>query len=126
MTQYLQFVRDYTPLQAGIRMLPLALGYTVGAGASEQLVAAFGTKRIITGGLLLIGFALLGFVFLSETTDYWIIAIGMVVMGIGVGSAMAPATEAVMGGVPDANAGVGSAAGHRCIVDTDIRHYPGT
>lgn len=109
MTQYLQFVRDYTPLQAGLRMLPLALGYTVGAGASEKLVAALGTRKMVAGGLLLIGLALISFVFLSETTDYWIIAVGMVVMGIGVGSAMAPATEAVMGGVPDANAGVGSA-----------------
>ena len=32
MTQYLQFVRDYSPLQAGLRMLPLALGYSVGTG----------------------------------------------------------------------------------------------
>ena len=34
MTQYLQFVRDYSPLEAGLRMLPLALGYTLGAGTS--------------------------------------------------------------------------------------------
>ena len=109
MTQYLQFVRDYSPLEAGLRMLPLALGYTLGAGTSERLVAQLGTRRVVTGGLLLVGFALLGFVFLSESSAYWIAAAGMVVMGIGIGSAMAPATEAVMGAVPEANAGVGSA-----------------
>jgi EmrB/QacA subfamily drug resistance transporter len=108
-TQYLQFVRDYSPLQAGLRMVPLALGYMLGAGTSEKLVAALGTKKVVTGGLLLVGFALLSFVFVDETTAYWIVAAGMVAMGVGIGSAMAPATEAVMGAVPEANAGVGSA-----------------
>ena len=109
LTQYLQFVRDYSPLQAGVRMVPLAIGFMVGAGSSDRLVAAFGTKRVVAGGLMILTAGLGVLAFMDGGTAYWIIAVGLFAFGLGMGNAMAPATAAVMGAVPDANAGVGSA-----------------
>ena len=45
LTQYLQTVRGYTPLEAGVRVLPLALGFMVGAPGSSRLVAKVGRQR---------------------------------------------------------------------------------
>ena len=52
-TQYLQFVQGHTPLAAGIRFLPIAGGFMLGAIASEELVRRFGTTRVVADGLLI-------------------------------------------------------------------------
>ena len=46
LTQYLQFVQGYTPLEAGIRFLPASLGLMVGAIGSEMLAARYGTTKV--------------------------------------------------------------------------------
>ena len=108
-TQYLQFVRDYSPLQAGLRMVPLALGFMVGGGSSSVLSSKLGTRTTVTAGLVIIGAALVSLAFLDLTTAYWLISIELIALGFGMGITMAPATDAVMDSVPEANAGVGSA-----------------
>ena len=108
-TQYLQLVREFSPLEAGLGMVPLALGFMIGGGSSAILVSKLGTKSVVTGGLMVIGATLAAFVFLDEATAYWLSAVGLAFLGFGMGTTMAPATDAVMGSVPEANAGVGSA-----------------
>jgi Na+/melibiose symporter-like transporter len=107
--QYLQVVREYTPFEAGVRMVPLALGFALGARGSSVLVARLGTKKMAAGGLLVVAASLIGFSFLDGDTAYWIVGIFLAIMGVGLGSSIAPTTDAVMGAVPEANAGVGSA-----------------
>ena len=51
-TQYLQFVLGYSPSAAGLRMLPYAGAMIVAAPLSSKLVARFGTKRVVTAGML--------------------------------------------------------------------------
>ncbi|MDP9364195.1 MAG: MFS transporter, partial [Chloroflexota bacterium] len=109
LTQYLQFVRGYTPLEAGVRLTPIALGVLLGAGRSHRLVAWFGSNRVITGGMLVAASALAGVAAWTADTPYWLIGSTLFVLALGLGNVMAPATDAVMGAVPDANAGVGSA-----------------
>ncbi len=108
-SQYLQFVRGDTPLQAGLGLVPLALGFMVGGGSSSPLVGSFGTKRVVTVGLTVVATSLAALAFVGPETVYWPIALGLASMGFGMGITMAPATDAVMGSVPEANAGVGSA-----------------
>src|SRR5918993_162915 len=48
MTQYWQFVHGYTPLEAGVRMLPFALTMMATAPVSARLVARRGTKLVVT------------------------------------------------------------------------------
>ena len=52
MTQYWQFVHGYSPLGAGVRMIPFALTMMVVAPLSARVVERLGTKRVVTAGLL--------------------------------------------------------------------------
>jgi EmrB/QacA subfamily drug resistance transporter len=109
LTQYLQFVQGYTALEAGVRLAPVALGMMVGAANSHLLVRRLGTKRVVASGLTVVATVLAFASLLEPTTSYWAIATGLIVLAFGMANTMAPATEAVMGAVPEANAGVGSA-----------------
>ena len=109
MTQYLQVVRGYTPLEAGVRMLPLSLGFMVGAGMSRRLLLELGTKRVVTAALVLIAGALMAMSYLSVDATYGVLGAGLGFFGLGLGGATVPGTDAVMSAVPAANAGVGSA-----------------
>ena len=109
MTQYLQFVLGYSPLQAGIRVLPVALTLLVIAPFSVVVARRIGTKVVVATGLALIA---LGLGLLSRTTvsgTYADCVIPFVIIGIGVALGLAPGTESVMGSLPRHEAGVGSA-----------------
>jgi EmrB/QacA subfamily drug resistance transporter len=110
MTQYFQFLRGYGPLSTGVHLLPVALSVGVGSVLGTQLAVRRGTKLIVTLGLI----AMAGFyAWVAATTttsvSYGIIAVQMVLYGLGMGFTSAPATESIMGAVSLRQAGVGSA-----------------
>lgn len=108
-TQYFQFVRGYDTLEAGVRTVPFALFTGIAAPLSAVLAHRFGTKAVVATGLasMAIGFA---WVTRNEVnSSYWLIVGQMFFMGGGLGLVNAPATEAIMGSLPPAKAGVGSA-----------------
>ncbi len=109
MTQYWQLVHGYSPLQAGVRLLPYAMTMMVVAPLSARFVERQGTKRIVTLGLTLVatGLALLSTI--ESDSPYPMVISFFMVMAAGMGMTMAPATESVMGSLPRAKAGVGSA-----------------
>ena len=109
-TQYFQFVRGYSALSAGVRLLPVALAVAIGSVAGTQLAVRAGTKLIVTIGLVAMA-VFYGWVAAttSATLSYGIIAVQMVLYGLGMGLSSAPATEAIMGVVNRSRAGVGSA-----------------
>ena len=109
LTQYLQFVRDYSPLEAGVRLTPLALGIMIGAGRSNHLVDRFGTTRVVTGAMIGLAVVLGSISLWSIYTPYWIVGTTIFLLALCMGNVMAPATDAVMGAVPEEKAGVGSA-----------------
>ena len=109
LTQYFQFVLGYTPLEAGIRLLPLALTMMVVAPLSARIVERVGTKVVVSSGLFLAGLGVLSFTGLEVSTGYGNIFWRLMLMAVGMGLTMAPATESIMGSLPLAKAGVGSA-----------------
>jgi DHA2 family multidrug resistance protein-like MFS transporter len=109
LTQYLQFVQGYTPLQAAVRMLPLVLGIAVGASNADRLVKKLGTTRVVAGGMVLMCLSMAALVLWQADTAYWIVGVNLFLIAFGVGNIMAPSTDAVMGAVPEAKAGVASA-----------------
>ena len=111
LTQYLQYIMNYTALQAGIRLLPMALTMLIVAPLSARIVERLGTKTVVASGLGLAGVGLALFAGLpSENISYWgDVAWRMVIMAAGMGLTMAPATESIMGSLPLAKAGAGSA-----------------
>jgi EmrB/QacA subfamily drug resistance transporter len=109
MTQYWQLVHGYSPLQAGIRLLPHAATMMIVAPLSARLVEVAGTKRVVLTGLSLIAIGLLLLSTIAPDTPYVVVISYFVVMASGMGMTMAPATESVMGSLPRDMAGVGSA-----------------
>jgi EmrB/QacA subfamily drug resistance transporter len=108
-SQYLQFVLGYSALESGIRLLPLAASLMIAAPLSAKLVSAFGTKAIVSVGLLIVAAALAVFSRAAVDSGYGLVAATLVLIGFGMGFAMAPATDSIMGSLPPARAGVGSA-----------------
>ena len=109
LTQYFQFVQGHTPLEAGVRFLPAALGFMAGAMASEALVRRFGTTKVVVGGLVIVSAAMPLVLFWEVNTSYVMVGPVVAVIALGVGLVIPPASEAVMGAVDLAKAGVGSA-----------------
>ncbi|HVB42063.1 MAG TPA: MFS transporter [Streptosporangiaceae bacterium] len=108
-TQYLQFTLGYSPLKTGLSIAPVAAVLLVVAPLSALLARRFGTKPLVAGGLLIVA---LGFGLLSRTTvhsGYGDCLPAFLLVGLGVGLALAPSTESIMGSLPVAEAGVGSA-----------------
>ncbi len=108
-TQYLQFVLGYTALQAGLRVGPVAIVLMIAAPLSARLVERVGTKAVVASGLLIVSASLVILSLATATSGYGPVLASMLVMGVGMGMTMAPATESIMGSLPRAKAGVGSA-----------------
>jgi EmrB/QacA subfamily drug resistance transporter len=109
MTQYWQLVHGYDALGAGVRLVPYAMTMMIVAPLSARVVERLGSKRVITAGLIVISVALFTLSFIHATTPYPRVIVVFCVMAAGMGMVMAPATESVMGSLPPAKAGVGSA-----------------
>jgi EmrB/QacA subfamily drug resistance transporter len=108
LTQHLQFVLGYTPLEAGLRILPVAVLIVV-APLSARLVEAVGTKLVVFAGLVGLGGGLLLLSTVEVTSGYGVVAWSLFAFGTGMGLIMPPATDSIMGSLPLAKAGVGSA-----------------
>ena len=108
-TQQLQFVLGYTALQAGVRCLPFALTMGVASPVSAKLAARVGTKVVVTAGLARDGGRLRVLSTSTVHTGYPFLMVASMIVAAGMGLAMAPATESIMGSLPRAQAGVGSA-----------------
>lgn len=108
-TQQLQFVLGYSALAAGVRCLPFALTMGVASALSAKVAARAGTKVVVTTGLaaMAVGFGVLSTA--SVHTGYPLLMVASMLVAAGMGLAMAPATESIMGSLPRTQAGVGSA-----------------
>jgi hypothetical protein len=108
-TQYFQFVKGYGPLSTGVRLLPVASFVAISSILGARLAVRVGTKLVVASGLFSMAAFYLWVATTATNTGYGTIAAQMVVLGTGMGLTSAPATEAIMGVVPKAKAGVGSA-----------------
>ena len=109
MTQYWQLVHGYSPLQAGVRLVPYAATMMIVAPMSARLVERVGTKRVVLVGLTLVSTGLLLLSTIAADSPYPMVISFFMIMAAGMGMTMAPATESVMGSLPREKAGVGSA-----------------
>jgi EmrB/QacA subfamily drug resistance transporter len=108
-TQYFQFFKGYSPLSTGVHLLPVATSVGVMSVVGTRLAVRFSTKLVVTGGLVALAAFFAWVSTASSSTSYLTIAAQMLIGGSGMGLVSAPATEAIMGVVPKAKAGVGSA-----------------
>ncbi|GAB3432910.1 MFS transporter [Flindersiella endophytica] len=108
-TQYLQLVKPYSAFSMGVRLLPMAAAVGVSSIVGAKLAVWIGNKVAVAAGLVLFAAGLAWTATNTEATTYAAIAGEMVLLGLGFGLTSAPATEAIMGAVSKAKAGVGAA-----------------
>jgi DHA2 family multidrug resistance protein-like MFS transporter len=109
LTFYLQFDRGYSPLAAGIRLLPVAAAILFFSPRSSKVARRIGNKATVTGGMFLVTIAYLGYQLVDTHTTIWLLEVMLLVQGIGMAHVMAPATESIMSTLPRERAGAGSA-----------------
>lgn len=109
MSFYLQNVRGYSPLHAGLLTTPVAIGQLVAAGRSARLVWRYGAKVVMASGLLVVTGALIGYHSLGLHTPIVVLELIFLLQGAGMGIVMPTATESVMSVVPRERGGAGSA-----------------
>jgi DHA2 family multidrug resistance protein-like MFS transporter len=119
MTFYLQYARDYTPLEAGIRLLPVAVGMSLFAPRSPAMVKRYGAKAVCAVGLLLVTTSLTGYQFVDAQTPIGFVELLLFLQGAGMAHVLAPATESIMSTLPRERAGAGAA------VNTTVRQVGG-
>jgi MFS transporter, DHA2 family, multidrug resistance protein len=109
LTQFLQSILAYTPLEAGIRLLPIAAVMMVVAPLSAKLVERIGSKVVVATGLSVAAVGLVIGSRLTAGANYPQVLLALVVLAAGLALVMPSATESIMGSLPLAKAGVGSA-----------------
>jgi hypothetical protein len=109
-TQFLQFDLGYSPLQAGLRILPTAAVLVAGAALSPIVVRFIGTKFTLAAGLTAIAGGLWQISAASAlAATYGDVVPGLLLVGLGAGLLLPAATNSIVSSVSQGDAGVGSA-----------------
>ncbi|MEV7738439.1 MFS transporter [Streptomyces sp. NPDC088921] len=115
LTQHLQFVLGYSALETGLRMLPLAGAVFVGSALTGFLTPRVGMKWTVTAGMVGGTAALALLTRIDAGSSYGDLVAPLMVLGLAIGLALSPATDAIMGAFPESELGVGGA-----VNDTSI------
>ncbi|MET8248629.1 MFS transporter [Streptomyces sp. NPDC005202] len=109
LTQHLQFVLGYDALQTGLRMLPLAGAVFVGSALTGWLTPRIGMKPTVTAGMVGGTAALALLTQVDGSSSYGDFVAPLIVLGLAIGLALSPCTDAIMGAFPESELGVGGA-----------------
>jgi predicted MFS family arabinose efflux permease len=103
-TLYLQNVQGFSPIQTGVRTLPLSLTLMVTAPLSGLLTEKFGPRPSMVAGLAAVATALLSMTFLHVDSGYQALWPAFVLLGAGIGLVLTASSDAIVGnaGVDDA------------------------
>ncbi len=107
--QYLQYVSNYSPLQAALRTLPFAVAALIGNVVGEPVIAWIGTRWTIVAGLLITAASFLLFATVAPGTGDLIIIVAGSLLGIGAGMSGTASFTSVLQSVPTEKAGSASA-----------------
>ncbi|MEY9961994.1 EmrB/QacA subfamily drug resistance transporter [Streptacidiphilus sp. MAP12-16] len=108
-TLYLQEVRGYSALHAGLLTVPMAAGIALASPLSGRLTAARGPRPPLVAAGLLIAAAALTLTTLTATTPWAVLLAAYLLLGIGFGLVNTPITSTAVAGMPRAQAGVSAA-----------------
>lgn len=106
--QWLQLVQGWTPLVAGVALLPMALGGLLGPPLAPALAERVGARNVVVGGLLLLAAGLLLLGLLPRPMPYAGVAVALLLAGFGT-AALGLASALIMGSAPTHQAGSAAA-----------------
>jgi MFS family permease len=103
---YLQNVKGYSPLQAGVRTLPLTLTQALTAATAGRLDRRLGARIKMSAGMLVLSIGLLGMAQIHVSSSYDAIWPFLVLLGLGMGMTIPAVSAAAMAGVDDDRSGI--------------------
>ena len=106
---YLEIGLGYTPLQAGLSILPLDVTYMIFSFVGGRLSDKYGSKILTTSGLFMISLSFFVMATFGAHTQFGEIALVLMIIGIGNGLFTPPNLKAIMGSVPPNRVGIASA-----------------
>ena len=106
---YLQTLRGYSTLTAGLFFVPFAVGQLLAAPRSAAMVVRFGYRAVMTGGLVIVALSLFGLTRLQLETSGWAMIVAFFLFGFGMGNVIAPASTVMQNVLPLPRVGAGSA-----------------
>jgi EmrB/QacA subfamily drug resistance transporter len=106
--QYLQDVKGYSALHAGVCILPLAAVMPYTSARSTHVAARIGERATIVLGLLCVTAALALMSFATAATPYALYGLLLALVGGGCGLALAPLSGMIVHSLPPSHAGVSS------------------
>ncbi|WP_045691883.1 MFS transporter [Streptomyces rubellomurinus] len=108
-SQYLQLVRGFGPLHAGLAELPAFVGSVAGGLLTARLARRFGARALLAGCLLAMGLGMAVLGFLQQDTAYLVLAASFLVVGTAEGVAYTLGAGLVLTAAPADKAGAASA-----------------
>lgn len=109
LTQYLQFSLAFTPLETGVRVLPIAAAMLIGAVAAPRLIHTLQLKRTVVVGLTVVTIGFGWMATMTTESTFANLLPGALLFGLGAGVLVPAATQAVMDALPPDAMGAGSA-----------------
>ena len=108
-TLYLQNVLGFSPVRAGMALIPMVIVMMFGAPVSGTLVNRIGARVLISFGMVVAGLGTLLYMRASVDGSYWDLLPSYLVIGLGMSFIFAPMTTAVLNSVESERSGVASA-----------------
>jgi MFS transporter, DHA2 family, multidrug resistance protein len=108
LTLYLQTVRDYSPLKAGVALVPFAVALLIVAPLAPKVAERRGDRRTVMAGMAVLAAGMLAFLWTGTDSSYLVVLIGLLLAGAGVSLVQPPASAAMMSSVSADKAGMAS------------------
>jgi EmrB/QacA subfamily drug resistance transporter len=108
LTLYLQTVRDYSPLKAGVALVPFAVSLLIVAPLAPKIAERRGDRRTVMAGMAALAAGLLAFLAADTDSSYLVVLVGLLLAGAGVSLIQPPASAAMMSSVSADKAGMAS------------------
>jgi DHA2 family multidrug resistance protein-like MFS transporter len=100
LTQFLQIVQGHGPLEAGLRLLPLALAAGIASPLTDAAVRRVGAHVVVGGGFAIVAATFAALYGLDAGTPYALIAACLAALGVGAGMASTAASAVILSSAP--------------------------
>ncbi|MFD4240770.1 MFS transporter [Streptomyces sp. NPDC058525] len=109
--QYLQLVLHLSPLETGLRLLPLTFAAMAAGATGSYTLARVGPRTMVSLGFLLTAFAVLVLTFMGHDDRPVLLTVGFILLGFGLQTTLFAAYESMLNEAPAATAGGAASIG---------------
>jgi EmrB/QacA subfamily drug resistance transporter len=108
MPLYFQTMRGNSALWAGLQMLPLSVSFVLVSQLTGTISNAIGPRMLMTGGMACMAMGAILLAFIGADTNVWLIAVALLIVGVGLGLNTSPVNGVAVAAVPKARSGTAS------------------